>query len=363
MIRTVITCILALFSGGLFAQDSVDTWTAFDTIAGDLTYTGFKDNRGVVKIPPVFTGRTVARKFDNIICAMEFVSNRYTDPVYITKTGAVIKDSIYMLDYTFDCESEGHIRYKDPETGNVGMFNGNGKVVVPAIYNDLSRVYNGMMVGLKGAEKETTAGSFFWKGGKKQLLNTNNKVLVDSLDNSGHLNFYSLKVSNTKGSDSARRYFKGQDGKYYSFTDFEEDLKAWVSNDLLKELTEECLILNTFDTIKYSDFGKEKEWVLEDKNSFINRNFENVKRGLADLGTNPKNYMVTTEIIVKHIFEPESYSEYYNNCNEIKYWQYPVMSITTRTGRANADAPRFYFLYTPNGYKLIGVQQQHNSLK
>lgn len=358
MIRTVFIYFLVSVSATVFAQDS-DTWIAFDSIGKDLTYTGFKNNKEVLKIPALFTGRTVARKFDNVIAAMEFVDNRYTDPVYITKTGMVIKDSVYVTDYAFDCENEGHIRYKDPKTGNIGMFNGNAKVVVPAQYNDLGRVYNGLMVGLKGAKKEIDGEYSFWKGGKKQLVDINNKILVDSLNYDGHLNFYSLKVTDTKGTENSRHYFKGVNDKYYSFIDFEEDFKTWVNGFLNKKLTAEDLIANALDTLKYEDYSK--EWLAEEKNSFINRNFEHIKYKLLQLTLN-KNFTVTTETIVKHIFEPENYSTYYNNCNEIKYWQYPVMSISLQKNSAAATTDRFYFLYTENGYKLIGASLKNSNL-
>ena len=360
MIRLVFASLFVFITGAVFAQDS-DTWIAFDSIAKDLTYTGFKDSKGALKIPPLFTGRTIARKFDNIIGTMEFVDSRYTDPVYITKTGAVIKDSVYVVNYAFDCENEGYIRFKDPKTGNIGMFNGNAKVVVPAIYNELGRVYNGLMVGLKGAKKKIDNKYIFWEGGTKQLLDINNKVLIDSLKYDGHLNFYSLKITDKNENENLRHYFKGVNGKYYSFTDFEESLKWWVSTILLKELTEEGLAANTSKMIKFEDNGK--EWLTEDKNSFIKRNFEQVKHRLQELTLNQKNYAVATEMIVKHIFEPENFGGYYNNCEEIKYWQNPVMSISLQKNKTNANAPRFYFIYTELGFKLIGVSQKSNSLK
>ncbi len=359
MKKMILAYFFALSGCAVYGQ-AQDTWSAFDETK-DLTYTGFKDSNGTVKIPPVFTGRTIARKFDNIISAMEFVDNRYTDPFYITRTGAIIKDSVYIADYAFDCESEGHIRFKDPKTGNIGMFNGNAKVVVPATYNELSRVYNGLMVGLKGAKKQVDNQTTLWEGGTKQLLDINNKVLVDSLKYNGHLNYYSLKITDKNEKENFRHYFKGTDGKYYSFIDFEENLKWWVSSVLLKELTKDGLAANTLNTIKYADKGE--EWKSEDKSSFIERNFEHIKQQLQKLTLNTSNYNINKETIVKHIFEPATYAEYYNNCDEIKYWQNPVMSISLQKNKVSSNAPRFYFIYTEFGYKLIGVSEKNSDLK
>jgi hypothetical protein len=359
MRKTLLAFFFTLAGCALYGQANT-TWVAFDETK-DLTYTGFKDGNGTIKIPPVFTGRTIARKFDNIIAAMEFVDNRYTEPFYITKTGTILKDSVYAADYAFDCESEGYIRFKDKKTGNTGMLNGNAKVVIPATYSDLGRVYNGLIVGLKGAKKQVDNQSVFWEGGNKQLLDVTNKVLVDSLTYEGHLNFYSLKVTDKNEQENFRHYFKGTDGKYYSFTDFEENLKWWVSSVLLKELTKEGLTANTLNTIKYEDSSK--EWKTEDKNSFIARNFEHIKHELQQLTLNSGNYSIRKETIVKHIFEPATYSKYYNNCDEIKYWQNPVMSISLQKNKAVEGASRFYFIYTELGYKLIGISEKNSDLK
>jgi hypothetical protein len=39
-------------------------------------------------------------------------------------------------------------------TDKVGMFNRNGEVVIPAIYNDMTEVNNGLVIALKDAEKK-----------------------------------------------------------------------------------------------------------------------------------------------------------------------------------------------------------------
>ncbi|WHT39712.1 hypothetical protein QNH98_03240 [Myroides sp. mNGS23_01] len=73
---------------------------------------------------------------------------------YLTKEGrSVGVDSLYIFDNGSDCESEGFIRFRDSKTDQAGMFNSKGDIAIPAVYNDLTRVRNGMIIGLKGAEK------------------------------------------------------------------------------------------------------------------------------------------------------------------------------------------------------------------
>ena len=129
-----------------------DTWTAFWN--EDSTLIGYKDTNGIVKIEPIFSGFFFAEKFDNIIAISEG-NNGELGSYYLTKTGRTFgEDSLFNFDFRYDCESEGFIRFRDPKTAKIGMFDRTGKIAIPAIYDGLSRVRNGMVRGLKGAEKK-----------------------------------------------------------------------------------------------------------------------------------------------------------------------------------------------------------------
>jgi hypothetical protein len=146
-----LTYLLVFFCCTLFGQD-IGAWIAFWN--KDTTLIGFKDKSGKVKIEPRFvSGFTSAGLFENIIAAMEENSGGYQS-YYLTKSGKIFgKDSLHMFDNATDCESEGFIRFRDKKTERVGMFNRKGEVVIPAEYNELTRVGNGMTIALKGAEK------------------------------------------------------------------------------------------------------------------------------------------------------------------------------------------------------------------
>ncbi len=53
----------------------------------------------------------------------------------------------------------------DKKTEMVGMFNQNGEIAIPAKYNALSRVENGLIVGLKRRKER-----FFWDKHKRIRL-------------------------------------------------------------------------------------------------------------------------------------------------------------------------------------------------
>jgi len=146
-----LTFLLTLISCVSFAQNN-EPWTAFWN--KDTTLVGFKDKNGVVKIEPKFViNMTPAHKFDDIIVVAEEVNGEWKS-YYLIKSGRIIgRDSLYMFDNVCDCESEGFIRFRDHKTDKVGVFNKKGDVIIPAEYNEMTRVTNGLIIALKGAEK------------------------------------------------------------------------------------------------------------------------------------------------------------------------------------------------------------------
>ena len=264
--KKIIILYIFLFSCTVFAQSN-DIWNAFWN--KDTTKIGFKDKNGVIKIEPKFTGFTIARKFENIIAVTEEENNNWKS-YYITKEGKIVgRDSLYTFDNSTDCENEGFIRFRDPKTDKMGIFNSKGKIAVPADYNALSNVRNGMLTVLKDAKKEREPGDehFFWTGGKEFLIDTNNKILIENFKDGNNLNFYSLEKSKDPSKDPARENFLGIDGQYYSFINFDKEFQIWLKNNLLSGLSKEQLSKHSFDKITY---WKEPEgWINKSKVEFI----------------------------------------------------------------------------------------------
>ncbi|MFB9108913.1 hypothetical protein [Flavobacterium gyeonganense] len=359
MKKTIILLTFIILNSSSYSQNS-NVWTSFPN--KDTTLIGFKDKNGLIKIEPKFTGFTTARKFENIIAVTEEFNNGWKS-YYLTKTGKIVgRDSLYVFDNSPDCENEGYIRFRDPKTDKMGIFDGEGKIVIPADYSNLTKARNGMIIALKDAVKEQDGEHFFWKGGKEFLIDINNKVLIENFSFNDDLNFYSLKKSKEPTKNETRDNFLGVDGQYYSFINYDKEFKYWLKNTLLSDLSKTNLEKHSFDKITY---WKEPDgWISESKTKFINQNFTYLKLKLEELKNPKTNYFVSTDGLNQFIFESSEYEIYFNNCNESKDWMYPTMDVIINPkNKADFKQDHFEFLRTGNGYKLISISTAKNDLK
>lgn len=345
----------------LFAQNK-NTWISFWD--KDTTHIGFKDLEGKIKIEPKFMGLTSANKFDDIVVVTEEANEKWKS-YYLTKAGKIIGiDSLYIFDNGPDCENEGFIRFRDPKTDKMGIFNHDGRIVIPAEYSDLTKVRNGLIIALKGAEKVTHPGDdghFSWAGGKEFLIDTNNKILIENFGYNDELNFYSVEKSKEKNQDPIRDNFLGVDGQYYSFINFDKEFKSWVKNNLLKNVSKENLLQVSNDKIT---FWKEPNgWINEPKATFIDLNYKLIKKKLSDLNSVNCDYAIFSEGLNQFIYEGKEYHQYFNNCNQPKEWMYPVKNIVITPKNKNAKQDHFEFLRTESVYKLISISLGNEDLK
>jgi hypothetical protein len=337
-----------------------DTWTIFWN--QDTTLRGFKDVNGVVKMTPKFAGLTIAQKWDDIVAVTE-QQNEKGFNYYLTKKGQIFgRDSLYIFDNGFDCESEGFIRFRDYKNDKVGLFNKNGEVVVPAVYNDLSNVRNGLIIALTGAEKKEIGEHSTWTGGKVLLIDTGNHLLIDSFKYDSNLNFYSLRVSSQADRDTIRKNFSGVDGKFYSFLDTDKEFRAWVKNSLLNNFSKDGLLNSSYKEITFwkDNIG----WTNESKRSFIERNFDLIKSKLLALQSKDCTYDIFDDSLNPFIFESVEWSLYFDNCGQSKDWLYPIKDIViTKKIKNDLLQDHFGFLRTPTGYKLLTMTIRNAALK
>jgi len=353
-----LTCFLIFFGIRLFAQ-SHDPWFPFWN--KDSTLIGFKDKNGIVRIEPKFNGLTSEGTFENIIAITE-ERNGVWDNYYLTKTGKIIgRDSLHIFDNSTDCEMEGFIRFHDPKTDRTGMFNKNGDIGIPATYNDLSRVRNGMIVALTGAKKKIMGEHFWWEGGRQLLIDTNNNILIDSFEYNDYINFYSLQISPEINKDTTRQNFKGVNGQYYSFIDFEKEFSNWLQSNLLHHFTKTSLLNCSYKKITY--WKEPRGWISEAKSTLIDRNFELIKTKLLALNSNTCDYHIFVEDLNSYEFESEEFKRYFNNCGESKDWIYPVMTVVINYKDKMGLQDHFEFLRTDKGYKLINIDIRKDKLR
>lgn len=361
MKKIIILYLFLCLNFTLSAQNK-DTWISFWD--KDTTHLGFKDKNGNIKIEPKFMGMTIAHKFENIIVVSE-EENENWKSYYLTKTGKIVgRDSLYVFDNGPDCENEGFIRFNDPKTDKMGLFNGDGKIVIPAEYSDLTRVRNGMIIALKDAVKEKDGEHFFWTGGKEFLIDINNKILIENFGFNDELNFYSLQKSKEKNPDPVRDNFLGIDGQYYSFINFDKEFKEWLKNILLTDLSKENLLKHSYDEITYWKKKDDDGWITKPKEAFMKLNYKLIKAKLLELKSANCDYQIFSESLNKFIYEADEYDQYFDNCRQAKDWINPVKNIVISPQNKNESGQdHFEFLRTENGYKLISASSRKEDLK
>jgi hypothetical protein len=366
MKKILLTCILIVLGCSINTQiDS--SWTAFRDDNSELI--GFKDKNGKIKIEAQYIDFPIARKFDKIIAVME-EKNGKNETYYLTKYGKKVgRNNVYLFDNGPDCESEGFIRFRDTKTDKVGMFNGKGEVVIPAEYDDLSNVRNGLVMALKGAKKKYPDGNkpsdcdhFSWVEGKEYLIDTNNRIIIDNFKHNSDLDFFSLKIGQEPIQDASRQSFLGVDGRYYSFINYKKEFRQWLDSSLLDSLSKEKIIANSYNKIF---FWKEPDgWTTETGSEFISRHYDLIKSRLTELNKKNLDCLISIEGLNPFIYETSDFDTYYNNCSEPKEWQYPVMSVILNHKTENdLYQDQFEFLRTENGYKLISVTIRNEKLK
>ncbi len=343
------------------AQSS-ERWKAFWD--SNLKLKGFKDSNGVVKIEPKYSD-IIANYFEDIMAVTENRNGKYQS-YYLTKTGKIVgRDSLHYYDNGTDCESEGFIRFRDKKTGLVGMFDKHGHIVIPAVYNSLSKVQNGLVWALKGASKkylDEHKEHYSYEGGEKMLINTKNEVILRNTYHQAFLNLYSLEIHSKVTTAPNRQSFESDNGKYYSFIDYEKEFKGWLDTELLNSLEPENLRKASHDSITF--WQEPNGWKAEAKASFINRNFKVIRARLLALKEEKADFFFSIDGLNHYIFTGPSFDKYYNNCGEALQEKYPTMNLIINTKlKGDLSQDHFEFLRTENGYKLISISIRDANLK
>lgn len=329
----------------------------------DSSLVGFKDHKGNIRIPPKFETYSPAQRFEDIIAVHERVAGKITS-YYLTKSGKIAgRNSMYIFDNTPDCESEGFIRFRDPKTDKAGLLNKQGNIVIPAIYNDLSRVENGLVIVLSGAVKKSTADGehTMWEGGRYMLIDTTNRLLIENFAIPNPVSLHTLQLSDNPGTDPERKYYRGVNGRYYGFIDTDAEFKRWF-RILLTDISKTPLRNATFHQVKY--WQEAAGWLSASRDSFIDKNFELLRRLLLRLKSPDARYDTFNESLNPYLFDSEIFSAYFNNCNEARESQYPVKNVVVNHGTGgNLKQDHFTFLRTDSGYKLISVSLSTEQLK
>lgn len=322
---------------------------------------GFKNSKGDIMIEPKFNGITGAKKFDKIMSVLDASDSATWVDYYLLKDGTkIITDSMYIFDFTFACESEGYIKFRDPKTELVGLFNQFGKPVIPAEYINVSDVKNGLFCVFKDAQrvhKDTNnhggCNHNMWRGGTHALMDLNNTILIENFDPYLDINYYSLKISKSENTEFGRRNFLGKDGNYYSFIDNRILFDTFI-NALLQDHSKKTILNICYDSISFADQNS-NTFTLYSKNEFVNEKYKllhdrldtfNIKKIEFDCSLGYS----TEDNNVGHVS-----IDITDNCGEINNSKYPVYKLTFSTTSSDFSET-LTFIYLNDQYVLIDAE-------
>jgi len=352
---------LFILAQAAYAQGSSETWLR--CYNADSTLVGFKSKSGKLMVDTNYLpAMTIADEFDKIIAAVEEKDDRWIT-YYLTKQGRVVgRDSLYFFDNTPDCENEGFIRFKDNSTEKIGVFNANGDISVPAEYNGLSKVRNGLIVGLKGANKvyfkdaegNTIDEHYRWENGKEVLIDTLNNLIIENFPYNDKLNYYSVEIADKPSADSIRESFKGVNGKFYSFINYEKEAEQVIRRYLKDAVTPEGLEELCFKEVTYWD--KDAGWLPLPKKEFVKQFYLPIKENLEKLNRKSSSFFFSLDGLNPFIFETALYAKYFDNCGFSNDWKYPTVNLVLDNSEGSVrPQTHMHFLRTDEGFKLIMV--------
>lgn len=348
--KTSLILFFAVFNiNFLFSQEDENTWIKFED---EKTYLiGYKDLKGKVKIVPKFTFITNAEVFKNIIPVFEEMNpkdpgNSKIKQYYLLKDGRQIGlDSLYVYDSTLDCENENKIRFWDYKTDKVGFFDSNGKIVIPAVYDDAKPFYNGFSVVITEGKRMCWNGTgefsqknpcemWSWKG-NIQIINDKNEVLIENIpfEKLEALDWFSVKKDSTEINENYIG-FKGVKGDYYYFLNYEKEFENWYCNEFLKDISQKALLRFLSDEVhfdvneiledKYHIMHKDSSWKEEKKETFLENNKTYFLK-IINLFKNGNTFITegTSPLLIRYENKPE----YFSNCGDYQNLKFPYFQV------------------------------------
>ncbi len=369
MKRIILILFLSIATNIMAQKDN--TWHAY--FAEDGFTRGFKNEQGKVMISPKFKGFTWAKKFKNIIAVME--GTDFDSAYYLLKNGTKVgKDSVYIWDMAFDCESEGMIRFRDPKTDKVGFFDSNGKVAIPALYAEALSFHNGVAVVYDG-ERMCEDGTVYDKNNpcdhwilsentNTLLIDKKNNILINDFKYNFKIDLYSMKENDTTALPY-RLTQVGSNNNYYSFNNYEKQFEIWLKDDFIKRLeficnsaagpsvTQHTFIENSTNKIAVWNQSNEDMKMVQNK-PFLRDNYKVILDKFLAFKNVDTDYFISISGLNAMIWEGAAYQKYFDDCGEALETKYPVLTLIINR-KNNAYQEHFTFLKTDTDFKLIGI--------
>lgn len=369
-----VALVLSEFS---FGQTKQHAWVRFLDTTSDLY--GYKDLSGKVRISPGFAILAPADTFYQIIAVGELQGKNYST-YYLLKDGRKIaRDSVYVFDFSFDCESEGKIIFEDRKKDRVGFLNSDGEVIIPAMYNWVSSFHNGLALALRNAKRGclySTADTadcehLIWRDGEMILINERNEILAEHPDvDFSNINWYSMIVNQPSVDTGIYMSIKGTDGLTYSFIDYKKEFEQWLNHTFIPALKDENKLQDMlFKEVTFR--SQNKGWSDLNKKEFLKKFPEVLTRKLFE-PEERKTVVVAQLDLNMFIFTKNIYNKYFNACGAFNRYRYPSFEVLITYYRekqkplsqkkvkdfkyGKIDHQEYVqFLRTDNGYKLLSL--------
>ena len=366
--------LLLLAAASAFAQKPADgVWTQFEKQTKAGSTFGYKDATGHIRIPAKFGDFSRALRFRHIVAVSEEATQRH---YYLLKNGRQVgRDSVYMFDYTFDCESESKIRFESRAKNRVGFLNGQGRVVIPAVYNYVTPFHNALAVGLIGARAKCFSGEKDsiacehpgWVGGKWVLLNERNEILINFSAEFPwqRLSLYSASINAAAPDTATTVTLRAVNGDRYSFVDYEKEFAKWfysvfvpaVRMSAVEKITSFCLSEVMMEgpafrdrlRLKRADFAQKfYKSLLQPELSAIRHGNESVRIFSDDLAIS--------------LLSGRQFQYFFTDCGQPFQEKYPaftvvITKVNSRGAVKHDYQEQFAFIRTAKGYRLFSVAQ------
>lgn len=374
-IKVILILSMTFYFNQSFSQEN--DW--FSYIDSTTNLVGYKDINDVVKIEPKFISIFgINSKFKKIIPVMEKIdlknlNNYSTSNYYLLKNGKKVGiDSIYIdADMTIDCENEGRIRFRDKKTDKVGFFNSQGKVIIPAIYDEAYKFTNGLALVLKNGKKKCyeekeieNCEHWYWEG-ETMLISDDNQVIIDNvkINDFSDIDWYSLQINNP-GSEDEYKNFIVSKKDIYSFKILSKEFENWIycvlSNavkkvNLINYLNDEIVVGKNVnwesDKKKVKRFDK-YAWFIDSRENMMQKNEIKIRQAISNIFNN--KYKVSIKRGDQPLFIDElEYNDYNTDCGyNSQLFPYFVIYIKSDVRKI---VNYLGFLRTKFGYKLIEI--------
>jgi hypothetical protein len=356
--------LMCLYGNPLFAQEADDCLHSYHK-AGKSIY-GYKDAKGSIKIPAQFEGLPPASKFRNIVAVTEAASYK---SYYLLRNGHKVgRDSVYVFDMTYDCEQEGMIRFRDPKGDKVGFLGKDGKVVIPAVYNDAGPFHNGLALVLHDGKRICADGTpyianacehWIWEG-TTALINDRGDVVADSihLTDTENLNWYSYKTRDGQADTTIYTSLKVKGDRYLTFINYQKEFTNWFYQYLLNGLPAGNLSDDCFEEVTVEELWKRSLRKRYSKASFSKKYVTLLQERMSSIKQKKVELFIVREELNAMIFESKAFQPYYTDCGEPNSAQFPAFEVITEnfdTRQQTSYQEHFSFLRTAKGYKLIAI--------